>query len=251
MHRLRGFTIVELMIGLSLALLLALAIASVYSQTRQTFRLQAAQSRLSDDGQYVLETYKRMLTQSGYRSWNGSAGGQILIAAFPAATPFAAGDTLLEDDDGIHVRFYGDTDGNVIRCETSNDADYPFLKAAGAATTRYTFVLYHDDNADTLNCAAADKSNARVLVSNVVDYSMRYGQDTGSDRIPDQYVAAAAATWAKVYAARLCVVLRSAEINLVNEAMKYQDCSGVTQTATDKRLYRTFTATVQLRNRFD
>ncbi|GAA5784440.1 PilW family protein [Chitiniphilus shinanonensis] len=250
MIRQRGFTIVELMVGLALALILALAIANVYVQTRQTFRVQAAQSRVSDDGHYVLDIFKRILSQAGYRPL--AKANADFKSSFPAATPFAAGQVISETAGALSVRFYGENldasapgDGNIIGCDAAGD---PFLKD----NSLYTFRLSHDDTTEQLKC------NDTVLVDNVLDYSLRFGVYDSSNlqavkdkgRIVTQYIATPT-NWQDVLAVRMCVVLVSGAAsgnNLAPEPMTYQDCSGNTVTASDRRIYRNFTSTFQLRN---
>ncbi|HSC76075.1 MAG TPA: PilW family protein, partial [Pseudomonadales bacterium] len=234
---------------LTLALILAFAIASVYLQTKQSFRLQTAQSRISDEGSYALGLYRRMLSQAGYRSWAGTLGSATQEAAFPAATPYAAGQSLINSNGELYLRFSGDPDGSILRCDESNDANYPSLNATGSQNTVYSYKLYRDGN--TLKCALANGNASRVITSNVIDYAVVYGIDSDNNQIADDYKSAAnVSDWAKAYAARVCIVLSSEAGNLAPEAMKYQDCSGTSQTASDKKLYRTFITTVQLRNRY-
>ncbi|WP_148717414.1 PilW family protein [Chitinolyticbacter meiyuanensis] len=249
MRRIKGFTIIELMIGLTLALLLAFAIASVYLQTKQSFRLQNAQSRISDEGNYALGLYRRMLSQAGYRSWSGTLGTATQEAAFPASTPFAAGQSLMDSGGELFVRFSGDPDGSILRCDESNDSSYPSLNAAGSQNSIYSYKLFQDGS--ELKCAVSDGTAERVITSNVVDYAVIFGVDNDSNQIADEYAVADDVTnWAQVYAARVCIVLSSQSDNLAPESMSYQDCDGDSQTATDKKLYRTFITTVQLRNRY-
>ncbi|WP_255988203.1 PilW family protein [Chitinolyticbacter albus] len=249
MHHSRGFTIIELMIGLALALLLAFAIASAYLQTKQSFRLQTAQSRISDEGNYVIGLYRRLLSQAGYRSWSGIYANAPEDTAFGADAPFAVGQSLIESNNELFVRFTGDPDGSILRCDESNDTDYPLLNVSNSKDTIYPYKLYLSNGA--LYCSKIDGTAARLIAANVVNYYVQYGIDNNADQVADNYVAAATVSnWKNVYATRVCIVLRSENDRLSPEAMKYLDCSGMTKTATDNRLYRTFTTTVQLRNRY-
>ncbi|SFZ77196.1 PilW family protein [Chitinimonas taiwanensis] len=254
----QGFTIIELMVGLSLGLLLAFAVAAIYLQTGQSRNTQTELSRFNDNGRYVLDTYKRIVTQSGYRAWSdaGSSKDNIqLNLAFPAAGDFLAGQTILEKDNELLVRFKGDASKNIIRCDKSDDADYPFLKDASVATT---FALYLDSGSLICKIAGEDDSK-QILVKNVVDYSLLYGEDTGGakDQIPDAYVlAGAVGNWSDVYAVKLCFVLKSENAKLLEKPMDYMKCDGSVSDgsaagrAGDLAMYRTFRSTIMLRNRF-
>lgn len=254
-----GFTIVELMIGLSLGLVLAMGVAAIYVQTGKSRTMQASLNRLSDDGHYALETYKRMITQSGFRVWNStgdSKGDMKLATAFPASTPFSASETLRVDAVSgvslLNIRFKGDSSKNVIRCDKNegNDTNYPFLTTE---STTYSFSLYKSGTSLMCKRYGVDAS-AQSVVDNVVDYSLSFGEDTSTtpDQIVDEYKATiAAGKWVNVYAVRMCLVLKTDSTTVLDQAMSYQKCDGTSATATDKAMYRTFVSTMQLRNHFE
>lgn len=265
----RGFTIVELMVGLTLSLIIAFATASIYLQVKQSFRVQSAQSQLADQGRYALTLFQHMVTQSGYRSVQNTAmAGTTLANAFSTTdTAFATGQTIVEKNSKLYVRFTGESDGNIIRCDDSTDAHYPALLAP---TTIFAFALYFDSPTNTFHCGASSGTTIttgtdRVQLTNVVDTSFLYGADTSNpaDMVPDligtpsvpRVAAAAIPDWTKVYSVQFCIVLRSQEDNLAPGGghMSYLGCgaSPTPTTATDFRLYRRFVTTVYLRNRLD
>jgi type IV pilus assembly protein PilW len=61
-----GFTLLELMIALSLGLLVAAAIGSIYIGSNQTYRVQEDSARIQEIGRYALEVLGRSLRQAGY-----------------------------------------------------------------------------------------------------------------------------------------------------------------------------------------
>ena len=79
-----------------------------------------------------------------------------------------------------------------------------------------------------------------------------YGIDTTLDQSANQYVAVPA-DWSQVISpARVCVLIRSEDTNIVNVGSSFRDCNGAVVAAlADRRLRRAFTSTFNLRNRIN
>lgn len=83
---------------------------------------------------------------------------------------------------------------------------------------------------------------------------VRFGMDNNGDHSADQYVrpsAVAAADWAKVVSARVELLAVSDEANLASTAQTgiQLDGDASARTTTDRRLYRIYSSTINLRNR--
>jgi len=64
-NRLRGFSLVELMIALLLGLLLTAGMIQLFSSSKVTFTTNDALARVQENGRFALETLKRELRESG------------------------------------------------------------------------------------------------------------------------------------------------------------------------------------------
>ena len=84
----RGFTIVELMIAITIGLLLSLAAVNLFITNQSTFNLQKGVSDVSDNGRFVLEFIAQQVRQAGYVPPDARAAiwPQIIVAAadFPS-----------------------------------------------------------------------------------------------------------------------------------------------------------------------
>ncbi|MBI3729875.1 MAG: PilW family protein [Burkholderiales bacterium] len=111
------------------------------------------------------------------------------------------------------------------------------------------------------------------FMENVVDMKITYGYDQQGTKSANSFFSAASlesptvpepmsngalvdqtinpweTKWGRVVSAKICLVMRSANDNLTPAPTKYTDCSGTVVTATDKRLYTTFSTVVALRAR--
>jgi type IV pilus assembly protein PilW len=105
------------------------------------------------------------------------------------------------------------------------------------------------------NAAVLGGNNPMELVEGVENLQVLYGEDTDSDRVPNQYLTANnVANLANVVAVRISLLMRTLDNNIVQSAQTYSydtdnDGSGESVTAGDRRLRRVFTTTINLRNR--
>lgn len=236
----QGFTLVELMISMTLGLILLLIIGTAFVSSRQAFREQEDNARIQESGRFALEFIGRNIKQAGHAEV--PFGG--IKAAFEGTairgTSGGAGvaDTVTIQYDGA----IGDQD-----CE-------------GTVITAQNIVIQNSFNIDAANAelrcdgqfvAAFTEpvpTSGSVLLENVEDLQLLYGIDTTGEQSVDQYVAAPA-DWNQVIAARVCVLVRSDKTNIVSPGY-YLDCNGASVAIpADRRLRRAFTATFNLRNR--
>ncbi len=136
--------------------------------------------------------------------------------------------------------------------------------ASTHVVTLYFYVALDSANIPVLYCNAKRVnfsgapitpviSSAEPLISNVQQLLISYGIDTDADNSPNYFISGAdistisSTEWQQVRAVKLSVVLRSDADNLATTPINYT-VNGVTNTATDKRLYRVFSTTIAFRN---
>lgn len=244
----RGFTLVELMIALTISLILLLVIGTVFTSSRQAFRVQEDNARIQESGRFALEIIGRIIKQAGhadipFTGFKVAFTGTAITGADGAA---GAADTLTLQYDGA----IGDRDCGVGTAVTAANI------VAGSNIIQNHFNL--DAANAQLRCegtiAAAPTApgatpTGQVLLDNIEDLQILYGIDTTGDQSANQY-AAAPADWTQVVTARVCVLIRSEKTNVVTAGNNYLNCNGAAVAApADRRLRRAFTETFNLRNR--
>lgn len=132
-----------------------------------------------------------------------------------------------------------------------------------AAVMRFIFATYFindsgrtDASGNTINSLfETTLTGTREIAEGIDDMQIVYGVDTGvggtaADNAADQYLTAAGvgANWDKVVSARISLLV-STTSNASTQAEPYTDLQGNTQTPTDRRIRRTLTSTVSIRNR--
>ena len=68
----QGFSLIELMVGLSIGLFLVAVMGAVYLGSRNTFVVQEAGSRMQENGRFAMDTITADLRMSGFRGCLGS-----------------------------------------------------------------------------------------------------------------------------------------------------------------------------------
>lgn len=246
----RGFTLVELMIAMTIGLILLLVVGTVFTSSRQVFRIQEDNARIQESGRFAMEVLGRSIKQAGLAEIPftglkiGFAGTVITGTDGTASAPLAA-DTLAVQYDGA----IGDRD-----CEDGDVDAAEYL--AGNNVIQNHFNL--DSVNAQLRCAgiigAAPVAPGPgpagiVLLGNVEDFQVLYGIDSTGDQSVNQYVSLPA-DWNQVVTTRVCILIRSDQTNIVPAGGNYLNCNGAAVAVpADRRLRRAFTATFNLRNR--
>lgn len=237
-----GFTLVELMISMTLGLILLLIIGTAFVSSRQAFREQEDNARIQESGRFALEFIGRNIKQAGhvevpFDGFKVTFEGTAINGTNGAA---GAADTVTVQYDGA----IGDQDcmGSGVAANTIVQ-NYFNLDAANAE-------LRCQGTSAIVPTAPGAPPAGAVLLENVEDLQILYGIDTTGEQSVDQYVAVPA-DWNQVIAARVCVLVRSEKTNIVSPGF-YLDCNGTSVAIpADRRLRRAFTATFNLRNRIN
>lgn len=244
----QGFTLVELMIALTISLILLLVIGTVFTSSRQAFRMQEENARIQESGRFALEILGRSIKQAGHANIPFTGFKVAFTGNAITGTDGGAGaaDTITLQYDGA----VGDRDCSVGTPVGAADI------LAGANIIQSHFNL--DAANAQLQCAGTIAAapavpgappTGQVLLDNVEDLQVLYGIDTTGDQSANQYVATPA-DWSQVVTARVCVLIRSEQTNIVLAGNNYLNCNGAaTAVPADRRLRRAFTETFNLRNR--
>lgn len=251
-----GLSLVELMVAMAIGLALMLVISSLFVGSKQTYRVQENNSRVQENGRFVMESLGQNLRIAGYRD-DPSANPSV---AFPAATGFTSATQFVSgvegastaDSDEINIRFTGSGTASGTDPKNNTIKDCGGNSVAGTALLTNRFYL-SATSPKVLRCDSSTASGTTTydVIDGVEDMQILYGQDTDGDKTPNRYVSASAASsnWNNIYAVRLCALISSGEDNIAPQAQRYIDCNGVTKTATDRRLRRAFSTTIYFRNK--
>lgn len=236
----QGMTLIELMIALLIGLFLIGGIIQLFLNTRQTFLVENALSRLQENGRFAMGFLARDIRMADYRacqtadvpSMRDAANNNIGLNATAGVTydgAHHATHKALDSPDTITVRW--------------SEAD------CGVATIQTRGFSINSEN-------LVDTTGA-VLVEDVEKLQITYGVDSDGDTYANYYVPGttgvgsnfpALSDWAKVVSVRVSLLLRSDD-NITAEPVSYNYNGEESYPPTDRRLRKVFTSTFVLRNR--
>lgn len=255
-RRILGFSLIEMMVAMTLAMLLLLGVGQLFSRNRQNVTLLANFSRIQENGRFGTEYMGTLLRMAGARS----EIAPMVSTSFPSApisTPvamtFTTGAVIVGQDgttDTVAIRQIGSVNKPVQNC------DGQLLPTSGSPLT--LVMTFYVSNGQ-LMCHSSFNNAAAALSENVVDFQVLYGHDNLADTnsFPTRYLSASqlsATNWSTVVGLRTCLTLRSRDNNITLAAQSYLNCGSVLSggstmtTAADRRLYKTYVSTFNLRN---
>jgi type IV pilus assembly protein PilW len=228
MSRTRGFSLVELMVAVTLGSLIVLAAVQLLVVNQRTFLTQQNTSRLLDDGQLVLRFMANDLRQ---------AGASIDGVPVPAPVPFGAGlSASVGALDRLAIRYRGTQD-----CQGSEVA------------APVTITNVYRVTGGQLRCGGSLTAGEVTLVNGVEGFKVLYGLDRVKDEFPGPFsyvnASTAQASGRPIVALRIGLLLSVDSPSLpVGTASTWRLYNTNINRPADTRMRRAFYTTVMLRN---
>ena len=249
-----GFTMVELLVAMTLGLLLTVVIGQVFVTSKESYRTTEDLSRLQENARFAASQMSRIVRMTSFVS--DPLGNRATI--FPAGTLAIDGtEGGGSTPDDITVRYQGSgspaADGTVFDCHGNAVAAVNPLVLHAVA--RYYLAPGADgasalfcDNTGTVGVAGP---GAIELASGVENMQILYGEDTDADGTANRYVARGdVGNLDNVVSARIALLVRSAnEVATAPDTRVYNLLGTNFDPVDDRRLRRVYTSTITLRNR--
>jgi len=216
----RGFTIVELMVAMTIGLLIGLVVFAAYTSSIGTQRAQTDITRLEESARFGFDLVARAVRRAGFRDTTSaypltyagqrakefcstdSTGAEIRATNDPANVDLGGGATevVINSSDTITIRYFGQDnpahdkpDGVVLDC-LGNAVRRGGDKADGSPVQDIIYVAADAANngEPTLFCKT-DNPNAGVnnnlaLIPGVESMQLLYAEDTDGDTVANRYV---------------------------------------------------------------
>lgn len=130
-YRNSGFTLVEVMVAITLSIVLLAGVGQIYSSSKQIYRLQEAQSRVQENGRFAIEFLNRDIRQAGFAGCgnlnNPDFQGQVNVIAnttppttFNPASVIQGIETSADWSGGAPTDYVNNTDAVIITLASSN-----------------------------------------------------------------------------------------------------------------------------------
>jgi len=222
----RGFTLVELMVTISIALFLLGGLITILQTVRRTYASQQAQVQLQDQQRFAVTLLTDVIQSGGY--YDNPTGDTILSALAPVAPNFGSGQAYFGTQGGalpaagdtIYVRFRTAQNDGIINCTGSQNTAF-------APNHVYTNEFFVNAGTGQLMCSL-DGAAAVPLVSGVVNLQIYYGVKRAvpaSDYNVDTYEQAnamQASDWDQISAVRIRVTFANPLFGTPNQPVNIQ-----------------------------
>jgi type IV pilus assembly protein PilW len=254
--RQQGFSMVEILVALTISLLLLGGVLQIFVSSKQAYRVQENLSRVQENGRFSVDYLGRYIRLAGYRADLSITRGETFKSPNLAIT--GTNDNGTNGSDTITIRFQ--SDGNMRDCLGSVIAPTPNT----FATNTFQVSINNDlvcttpagqqlcqDPPVCANVQAQPSNRTETIVEGVQDMQIQYGEDTDGDKVANRYVAAGTAglDMSRVVSIRISLLLQTLDNNLtdVSQPIVYNGVQ-VIPAAGDLRLRRVYTTTITLRN---
>ena len=246
-----GFTLVELMVAMTLGMVLMIVISNVFVASKESYRTTEDMSRLQENARFAVTHLGRVLRMASYVD-DPTQVSVTRTAVFPIATLAAVTGTEGSGttSDSVTVRYQGSADGTVFDCQGNQIVGGAFAVArfhlAAAGDGSGTTSLYCD-NTGTVGPVVADIE----LVQGVENMQLLYGDDTDGDGTANRYrVQSSVANLDNVVSVRIGLLMSTAnQVASATDTRTYNVIGTSIGPMSDKRVRRMYTTTIALRNR--
>lgn len=281
LNRAKGFTLIELMVALTIGLLITLVVLQAYLSGVGAQMAQTDATRAQESSRIAFDLLSHALRQAGYKNPKAPGFGfcdstitRIATINDPATINPAAANlvgstvTVVNNSDALKVRYFGEglpvspftTDNSIRDClgnpvATNSQVEDAFFVAADT----------NNNNEPTLYCYTTnDTARGNVpLVAGIESMQLLYGDDTDGDGIVNRYIHGGSISAPNnIRSVKLSIIARTPGTTAVDRSAQNidhfgTDYSGYVNQATDKRIFTTpadgrtrrhTTTTIALRN---
>ena len=248
----RGFTLVEILVALTIGMVLTLVVAQLFLGSRRTYATTDEVSRMQENIRFSYQLLTRTIHMAGFKS---SPNTKVDVV-FNAATPVLVGvENAAPASDSFTVNYQGNSNGTAAAADGSVVDCQGIPVAAGVMSTNVFTIAPGANGANALWCSTA-AGNLEV-VPDVENMQVLYGIDNNTDLVVDTYLRAdQIADMNNVRSVRVALLFRTPV-----EVLPAPQVSGAAAGSplslngvefgpyTDRRVRRAVTMTVNMRNR--
>ena len=237
----RGLSVVEILVGLAVGMVLVVGMTNLVLGSRQTSRIERNLLEMQAIGRIGIDFVGREIRNAGFRANRERS----LANSFPVATtPFLTAAAVIAGEEpagGLTLRFQGVGDNWTSDCLGN-------VAAQGDDVWESIWL-----QGSQIQCRVRNRTRGTdqtlALIPQIEALNVTYGIDDDGDGFADAYRAAAAVTdWSRVASVNLALRVVSSEDELAATPQPYLNVDGASVTPTDRRLRRTYSTVIALRN---
>lgn len=245
--RMRGLTLIELMIAVALGLGVMSGIVVLYVDVNETASYLNAASRVQENGRFAIDQIVRTMRMAGYDdpAATGTAAPVIQMQGLSPDSVTISGFTVRTTSDAISVSHEG---APLVRdCRGRPVAAHEWVANTFAISSNSELIC----NTVTLSGGVGTVADGRIIAEGVEDMVILYGVDSDADGVANRYYPyAGISSWSSVVSAKVALLVNSVEPVYASTMHTCESCSTFNPTANDL-MRGEFHATIRFRNSLD
>lgn len=245
----KGYSLVEMMVSVTLTFLLSAGLFNIMMNNIQTYRIDRNLASMQQNGQFAINTLNYAIHLAGFRnepSFNNLQTYQTYNQIYPTGAEAISGTyQSVNNNDTLTVRYQGSSSGNVFDC-----SGRPVLPNH-LATNVFSISVNDELVCDAFIDGDASPNNPNILVDGVQAFHLRFGEDRTNDNVIDRYVSANEIDlqFNRVKSIKVSLLLRSSEAIAPTADVKVHHLQDLSLAAYNDHFYRkVFTSTANIRN---
>lgn len=253
-QRSQGFTLIEVMVSITLSLILLAGVLQIFLNTKNMYNLGSGFSQLQENGRFTTAYLARTIRFAGYRSTPTAGNFPEMTTIFPTATaPYISGtnNTGQNGSDTFTIRYQGSGDGAGNADGTIKDCLNRNIDANTISTNTFSLTANNELQCQAVNANASPATSTQILINGVENMHILFGEDLNDDNTADRYVPAnfAGLDLSKVVSVRLSLLLKSDEpIKPQATSITYNMLGTPYTPVADQFMRQQVTLTILLRN---
>jgi len=249
----RGFSIVEIMLSITIGLILLLGLLQTFISSKNNYRLETAYNNMHENARFTYDYLSKIFRNTAYRSPQQDSVFTSMNNLFDTGNLHINGtnNTGQNNSDTITIRYQGSGNGTGSADNTIRDCLNVGVDSFVTTTLTFSITANNELQCRSQNPSSANSDNTQVILPNVEDIQFLYGEDLTGDKAPNRFVESnhPNLNMANVVAVKISVLLRSdTQVRPTPNTTSY-NLNGKTLIAPgDNFLRQPITFTIMLRN---
>lgn len=249
----RGISIVEILLSITISLILMLGLIQTFISNKNNYRLENNYNVMHDNARFVYDYLSKTVRQSAYRSAQKSTQFVAIDSMFNNGSPHVTGanNTGPNNSDSFTIRYQGSGNGAGTPDGTIRDCLNVPIDSNVTATMTFSITANNELQCRSQNPSSATPDNTQVIVQDVENMQVLFGEDTTGDKAANRYVEINHPNldMLNVVAIRVSLLLRSPDgVSPTPNTNTYKINNAAVVAPGDNFLRQPVTFTIMLRN---
>lgn len=249
----KGFSILEVLIAITISLILMLGILQLFISNKNTYRMEDSYADLQDNNRFLHHYLSNVIRTAAYRSPQQNSFFQPIDSLFTGANLFiqATNNNGTNGSDTLTIRYQGSGNGAGTPDGTVRDCLNRPIDSFVTATNIFSISANNELICQAQNPSAAPVASRQVLLRDIENMQVLLGEDLNGDKSPNRYVNPGhpSLDFNNVVSIRVSLLLRSSEPTSPTPDNESYNLLGTLHNAGgDNFIRQVLTFTITLRN---